>query len=242
MKTLNQGQGLVIAVDGTDGSGKATQVECLVSSLSQQGYGVETMSFPRYKEGFSGKFLDEALHGKYGDFLHAHPYLASYPYAHDRLDAAPQIKVWRDQGKIVVLDRYQSVNIIHQGSKFDSLEGLTEYVNWLDTFEFGVNRIPRPDLVMILSVPAWVSQQLMRRRNEVRTVTMSDLEREEYFVRRDISEVDEAHQAKAERNIDRIFSIKPDWKRIECFDDGQLLSIEAVHQKVMECVKVNLNK
>ncbi len=217
MKTENSVHGKLIVIDGIDGCGKATQAAHLVEALQTQGCGVETMSFPRYQDGFSGRFLDRLLHGERGDFTTVDAYVASYPYAHDRWQAAPIIRGWLAEGKTVVLDRYQSANVIHQGCKCPLDHDLVKYVEWLDELEFEVNGIPKPDLVMVLSIPAWVSQQLMRRRNVVRTVMMSDLERVEFISRKDISEDDEEHQASAERNISRIFAIKPEWQRISCF-------------------------
>lgn len=233
--------GRLIVIDGIDGCGKATQVACLVKALRGRGHYVKTMSFPRYNDCLSGRFLDRCLHGDYGDFTSVDPYIASYPYAHDRQQAAPIIREWLEQGNIVVLDRYQSANIIHQGGKFKTVDGLREYVNWLDELEFNENNIPKPDLVIVFSIPSWVSRQLIQNRNQVRTVQV-DGGGNEIMTRSDVSEEDHAYQRASEENIKRIFEVKSDWMRIDCFDDAEsrLLSIDEVHERVIACVDENL--
>ena len=44
--------GKFIVIDGTDGSGKATQVSLLVDRLTKEGYKVKTVDFPEYEKNF----------------------------------------------------------------------------------------------------------------------------------------------------------------------------------------------
>jgi len=41
-------KGKLIVIDGTDGSGKATQAKLLVSRLKKMGKKVQTIDFPQY--------------------------------------------------------------------------------------------------------------------------------------------------------------------------------------------------
>ena len=49
-------RGKFIVIDGTDGSGKATQARELVKRLRKKGRKVQTIDFPRYYKNFYGKF------------------------------------------------------------------------------------------------------------------------------------------------------------------------------------------
>ena len=113
-------KGKLIVIDGTDGSGKATQVAKLKERLILEGVVVESLDFPRYYDNFFGKLVGECLAGKHGDFAALSPKIASVIYAADRFESAQQIRTWLDEGKTVVLDRYVSSNQIHQGGKIDN--------------------------------------------------------------------------------------------------------------------------
>src|ERR1035437_7954762 len=98
---MNNKKGVFIVLEGTDGSGKATQLEVLVERLKLGGYEVETFDFPRYDEA-SSFFVKEYLNGKYGTADEVGPYTASLFYALDRYEAAPQIRQALSEGKIVL--------------------------------------------------------------------------------------------------------------------------------------------
>ena len=61
-------QGKLIVIDGSDGSGKATQTQLLVERLRAEHIPVETMDFPRYTDNLIGKLIGEAIAGEHGDF------------------------------------------------------------------------------------------------------------------------------------------------------------------------------
>ncbi|MBP7006952.1 MAG: hypothetical protein KBB16_02735, partial [Candidatus Pacebacteria bacterium] len=54
-------KGKFIVIDGTDGSGKATQVALLMKHLKQDGYKVKVIDFPDYYGNFFGKFIGHCL-------------------------------------------------------------------------------------------------------------------------------------------------------------------------------------
>ena len=58
--------GTIIAVEGTDGSGKETQSRRLEKALLERGLPVRRLSFPRYEDEAS-VFLRRYLGGEYGD-------------------------------------------------------------------------------------------------------------------------------------------------------------------------------
>ncbi len=145
--------GKLIVIDGIDGSGKATQVALLKKRLQQEGVRVKTIDFPRYYNNFFGGLIGEYLSGKYGDFIAMDPRVASVLYAADRFESSKEIKKWLDEGYVVLADRYVSANQIHQAGKIDEPKVRKEFLAWLDTMEYEVFQIPRPDLVVYLDVP-----------------------------------------------------------------------------------------
>ena len=69
-------KGRFIVIDGTNGSGKATQTNIVVGLLRKRGLQVEMMDFPQYGEKSAG-LVEEYLNGKYGETNQVGPYKAS---------------------------------------------------------------------------------------------------------------------------------------------------------------------
>ena len=96
--------GKLIVIDGTDGSGKTTQLKLLKERLQNQGYSVKEADFPQYNTKSAG-LVEEYLSGKYGSADEVTPYQSSIFYAVDRFDASFQIKKWLKEGYIVLSNR-----------------------------------------------------------------------------------------------------------------------------------------
>ena len=153
--------GKLIVIDGSDGSGKATQTRALVEKLNALGYSTETIDFPR-RENFYGRFIYQCLEdGICGDFTKVHPKIVSTLFASDRAQSKDQIMSWLESGKNVIADRYTSANQIHQGGKITDENERKEFLTWLDELEYGAHKLPRPDIVFYLDVPYEISLQLM---------------------------------------------------------------------------------
>lgn len=233
-------KGKLIVIDGIDGAGKATQTKLLVEALRRQGRKVETMDFPQYGNNFFGKFIGESLRGDYGDFLGAHARLASIPYACDRLESVPQIRKWLAQGKVVILDRYVSSNQIHQGGKCKNDTERKEFLAWLDRMEHEIFGIPRPDLIVYLSLPVGVSLKLMAERNIVDASGSGKVTRAHLVGKKDQAENDVEHLEASRQSALKIVKGKNNWKKVDCIARGKLLSIDTVHDRVMARVQAVL--
>lgn len=214
MRTL----GLFLVIDGTDGSGKATQTKLLIERLRNDGYPVETIAFPQYGTPSAGP-LEKYLAGGYGTPEEVGPQRASILYAIDRFDASAKIKGWLDEGRIVVADRYVASNMGHQGSKIANKGQRMAFYKWNDDLEFGTFRIPRPDLNIILHVDAKTSVRLIEKRGE----------------KADAHE-NLAHLQAAERTYLEIASNFPGFRLIECVENGDILPIETVRGLVWDVV------
>lgn len=211
--------GTFIVIEGTDGSGKGTQLKLLKDRLTAEGYDVATFDFPQYEQP-SSHFVREYLNGKYGTTEDVGPYTGSLFYALDRYEASTKIKAALAEGKVVLANRYVGSNMAHQGTKFRHAEERRGYFIWLDNLEFEMLHIPRPTLSFVLRVPAEIAQQLVDRK-EARSYTDK---------KRDIHEADLEHLRKAVTVYDDMCQLFPkDFSRVDCTRDDQLLDINTVH-------------
>lgn len=148
---VTEQSGVFIVIEGSDGSGKGTQFKLLVERLKSEGYNVATYDFPQYDEE-SSYFVREYLNGSYGSAEALGPYTPSLFYALDRFNVAKNMKNDIAAGKVVLCNRFTGSSMAHQGGKFATDEQKVEYFKWLDSLEFGMLGIPRPDAnVMLLS-------------------------------------------------------------------------------------------
>lgn len=218
-------KGKLIVIDGTDGSGKATQVARLKDRLREEGQEVESIDFPRYYDNFFGKFIGECLKGDHGDWIGLDPKIASTMYAADRFESSKEIRGWVEQGKTVILDRYVSSNQIHQGGKIDDPEARKEFMQWLDTLEHGVFGIPRPDLIIFLNVPIRVTQSLLKEK--------SATDRKKYLEGTGDQAEDNPEHLEASKQAGlKLISENNNWVQIDCAPDGDMRSIEDIHEEI----------
>ena len=76
--------GKLIVIDGTDGSGKATQIKILEEKLKRKNINFKKVSFPSY-DSPSSSLVKMYLSGEFGkDAKEISPYIASTFYAVDR--------------------------------------------------------------------------------------------------------------------------------------------------------------
>ncbi len=144
--------GKLIVIDGTDGSGKTTQLKLLKEKLENEGYSVKETDFPQYNTKSAG-LVEEYLSGKYGQADEVTPYQSSIFYAVDRFDASFKIKQWLKDGYIVLSNRYVSSSLGHQGGKIDNPLERKDFFNWLYDLEYQIFNLPKPDLSLILYAP-----------------------------------------------------------------------------------------
>ena len=217
-------KGKLIVIDGTDGSGKATQAKVLVSRLRKSGKKVKTIDFPGYARNFFGKMIGECLVGDYGDWTKVDPHLASVIYAADRWESSKMVNNWLKKGFCVVADRYVSSNQIHQGGKVLQPKKRREFLEWLDKMEFEVFRIPRPDRIIYLDVPLDFSQRLIAKEGGKKKVYQKG--------KKDLHENNQKHLLDAKKSALKMVRERNNWTRIDCTKKGRLLSIEEIGELV----------
>lgn len=219
-------KGKFIVIDGTDGSGKATQLKILRERLSAEGFNVEVADFPQYGKKSAGP-VEEYLNGKYGTVDNVGPYKASMFYAIDRYDASFKIREWLEEDKIVISNRYVTANMGHQGGKIDNDKERSEYFKWLYKLEYEDFEIPKPDLNIILHVKAEIAQKLVDKKGH-----------RDYVggIKRDIHEADLNHLKNAEQTYLNIAKIFNDISLIECTENNNIMTKEKIAEMVWKKV------
>jgi dTMP kinase len=213
--------GKLIVIEGTDGSGKATQAKRLLERLQESGYKTEYLDFPQHGEKSCG-MVDNYLNGKYGSSEQVDSKIASIFYAVDRYDASFAMRKALKEGKIVVCNRYISANMGHQGGKIHDAEQRKQYLDWLEELEFGLFNIPKPDMTILLYVPYEIAQTLIEKK-EARNYIIE--------AKKDIHEKSKGHLLDAEKAYLEIADQKG-WKVINCTSDDKILPVEEIHQKI----------
>lgn len=221
--------GKLIVIEGTDGSGKSTQFELLAARLEREGRTFHRLRFPRYDQP-SSALIRMYLGGDFGTDPEAvNAYAASTFYAVDRY--ASFVQDWRqayEAGDLFLSDRYTTSNAVHQGGKV-ATEERAAFFRWLYDLEYNRMELPRPDLVVLLDMPTELSEQLLRRR-EADTHT-----------RADIHEQDRAYLNRC-RETAREAAAHYGWSLVSCARDGQLRTVEDIHEELYALVRRTLEK
>ena len=216
--------GKIIVIEGTDGSGKSTQFRLLTQRLQREGTEFKTLVFPQYSEP-SSALIRMYLGGEFGtDPSDVNAYAASAFYAVDRYASYKKDwGQWYQQGGLIVSDRYTTSNAVHQTSK-EPAEKQGEFLKWLYEFEYDRLGLPSPDLVIYLDVPTAFTEQLMRHREQ------------ETNTKADIHEQNTQYLATC-RETGRTAANFYGWSVIQCVQDGNMRSIEDIHQEIYGLVQ-----
>lgn len=222
---MNRKKGKFIVIDGTNGSGKATQTKKLVTELKHMGKDIMLVDFPRYGKR-SAALAEDYLNGKFGSLKEVGPYKASIFFACDRFAASNGIKEHLEKGGIVISNRYTPSNMAHQTAQIRNYKSKEKYLDWVQDLEYNIFQIPKPDLILILiNAPeksqAWVDKKGFRAYVQGQ--------------KRDLHESDLKHLRDA-ANTYRFIAKKYNWEIIEADQD-----IEIIHKKIMRIISKFIN-
>ena len=216
--------GKFIVIEGLDGSGKATQTEILRKVFEQRGEKVRKLTFPDYNNE-SSALVKMYLGGEFGDKpSDVNAYAASAFYTVDRI--ASYLKFWKDDyenGTVIIADRYSTSNIIYQMSKLPESEW-DSYIDFQEDFEYNKIKVPKPDKIIYLDVEPDVSQRLLSGRYSG----------------------DESKKDLHEKNVNFLLECRKSalyaaeklgWVRISCTENGEMRSIEAIAEDILNIVE-----
>ncbi len=211
-------KGLLIVIEGIDGSGKTTQVELLKYALASQGVLLQGISFPRYEDNIYGKLIKRYLEGEFGSIREVNPYLMALAYAGDRALAKEQIDKWLKEGKLVIANRYVSASKAHMGANLPE-EKREEFFKWLDELEYKTNKIPKEDLTILLEVDPKVGQRNV----------LGD--------GRDIHEESLSHLEEASKIYLELAKRENNWQVINCMTNQQMKTPDQIHQEIARILR-----
>ena len=216
--------GKLIVIEGTDGSGKSTQFCKLMEHLEKDTIAFKCLQFPRYQEE-SSALIRMYLGGEFGtNPTDVNAYAASTFYAVDRYASYRQDwGNWYEDDGLILSDRYTTSNAVHQASKLEG-PARADYLDWLYDFEYKKLNLPAPDLVIYLDVPTDFTEKMLRGREQA-TNTKAD-----------IHEQDTKYLATC-RETGRAAAQHYDWNVIQCVKDGQMRTIEDIHQEIYAAVQ-----
>ena len=216
--------GKLIVLEGTDGSGKATQAHMMGQRLQREGIAFREIDFPRYGNPFAepaNLYLHGVLGSEPGD---VNAYASSVLFAVDRFASyKEEWGTFYEQGGVVIANRYTTSNAVHQASKLPAGER-REYLDWLFDLEYRRLGLPAPDLVVYLDLPTELSEQMLRRR-ESATGTQAD-----------IHEQDEEYLRSCRMNA-RDIAHDLGWTVIHCDREGAVRTVEDIHEEIWQQVR-----
>lgn len=220
-------QGKLFVIDGTDGSGKQTQLQKLKERFDKEGIDYRTVSFPNY-DSPSSSLVKMYLNGDFGTDAQAiSPYIASTFYAADRY-ATFKIgyEEYYNNGGIILADRYTTANMVHQAGKIKDDKKREDFLNWLWNFEFNLYDLPVPTEVFFLNMPTEYAQKLMENRENKIT----------HEEKKDIHESNKTHLQDAYNEACKLVK-KYNWCEVKCFEQDRIRKIDEIHEEIFENIK-----
>ncbi len=220
-------RGMLFAIEGGDGSGKGTQAELTRSYIQDVlKRPVLKESFPRYGQE-SARYVERYLNGKYGNSPDSlPPEVAGMLFAVDRMAGTEQIASWLNEQPhgIAVLDRYIGSNLAHQGAKISDKAERHAFYEELQSYEYNVLCMLKPDVNIVLLVPSLTAQQNVDQKNT----------RDYTDKKRDIHEADTDYLDKVKACYEELCTLYPEqYKAIMCTDTaGTMRSREDIQHDI----------
>lgn len=220
--------GKLIVVEGTDGSGKATQSKLLFDTLQKRRPDQRLIKadFPRYRNPMAAS-VEAYLSGQFGTTYEVGPYAGTMFYLVDQYTAVrTEWQDYYDKNATVVSDRYYTSSMLHQSVKLDNPDDRRAFIAWLHDFTDDKLQMPKPDLVFYLNVPIEYSNAFLNsRRTKDDTNVKSG-------IKHDIHENDLEYQKRCKLLALDIVN-QEGWHVIQCVKNGTLRSIEDIHQEML---------
>ncbi len=213
--------GKIIVIEGSDGTGKSTQIKLLQKNLGENNK-IYYHHFPTYNS-LQGEFVTNYLKGDYPEI--DSPYAINSFYAIDRvITYYKELKSHYDNDEILLFDRYTSSSMIYQSANYKTDEEKQKFADWVYNYEYNLLGLPIPDLTIYLDVDEDVHYNLLNNRTD------ND------GVKKDIHEKDFKYLRKTV-DTGRLLSKHFDWNIIKVSNNNNLRSIENIQKDILELIK-----
>ena len=215
--------GKIIVIEGTECSGKETQSKLLEQNLQKMGKKCIRFEFPMYDTP-TGKIVGRDYLGKkeMGESLftegsmNVDPHVVCLYYAADRKYNLSKIEEYIKKDYYVILDRYTTSNLAHQGSKIQDKDNRFDMYQWIDKLEYWLLQLPKPDKTIFLHVP-FETALTIRTNKEGKETSEESLKRAE----------------EAYLELTELYN----WDKIECVQNGALKSIDEIQQEILNKIE-----
>lgn len=219
--------GKLIVIDGTDGSGKQTQMELLEKKLKNKNIDYRKVSFPNYSSP-SSSLVKMYLSGEFGnDAQIISPYIASTFYAVDRYATYKKdLEKYYEDGGLILADRYTTANMVHQAGKIKDEEERKKFLDWLYELEFSIYKIPMPTKVFFLNMPPEYALKLIEHRKNK-------------FSGEEKKDIHERNKSHLQDSYNAACKVAKDygWCEIKCVSNGEVRTREEISEEIFEVVK-----
>lgn len=224
-------KGKIVVIEGTDCSGKETQTSLLVQRLKREGELVERLEFPMY-DSPTGKIIGGPYLGKKyicegwfpEESVNVDPKVACLFYAADRKYNINKVTELVDKGYTVILDRYVESNMAHQGAKVEDEEERLKLYKWLETLEYELLELPKPDFTLFLYMP-------YKKVIELKAIRAEESDQSEKSI---------SHIRKAEKSYLELAELHG-YETINCLDKGsKLKDVLSIHEEIYKLFKSKL--
>ena len=214
--------GKLFVIDGTDASGKQTQLNKLKERFDREHIDYRLVSFPNY-DSDSSCLVKMYLSGDFGkNAKDVSPYIASTFFAADRyVTFKKELEEYYNNGGIILADRYTTSNMVHQAGKISDKEERDKFLKWLWDFEFNLYKLPVPTKVFFLNMPPEYAFKLMENR-------------ENKFTHEDKKDIHESDKNHIIDSYNAACDVAKDygWIEINCIKDNNIRTIEDIHEEI----------
>ena len=218
--------GKIIVIEGPECSGKETQSILLEQRLKKDGKKCIRFGFPMYDTP-TGKIIGGSYLGKkeIGSSLFdegqgcVDPHVVCLYYAADRKYNMPKIEKYLEEDYYVILDRYTTSNLAHQGSKIKEKDARFNMYQWIDKLEYWLLKLPKPDKTIYLRVPYEYTEELRKYKNTPKNIILSAEE---------IKQTEDAYS-----ELSELYN----WDRIECIKDNKIREPEDISDEIYNLIK-----
>ena len=221
-------KGKLIVFEGIDGSGKGTQTKKLFNFLKNKGIKTELFEFPFYSETFFGKEVGNYLNGEFGGLNEVHPKLSAMLYAGDRYEKRNELIEKLNQGYLIICDRYVPSNIAHQTAKYQNEREKENLKKWIEELEYGVYKLPKPDLIFFLNMNPDISDKLILNKSK----------RDYTDKKKDLHENDNSYLKNVYNTFCEMVS-NDNWENIMSNEDKNLKTIDNIQNEI---ISILINK
>ena len=231
IRNIKKRKGKLIVIEGTDGSGKATQTKLLQKYLEKKEVKTRIYDFPQYYHSFHGKVIGDFLKGKFGSLDTISPYLISLAYALDRASVRDEMEEFLKSGGIIISNRYTPSTLAFQGSRFASDQEKEKFTRWLFELEYKIHKIPKEDIVILLHLRPEKAAELIEKKGKRHYLKKK---------KKDLTESSMQLQKKAEKAYLRLAKNFRHWHIVECEQDNNLLTPNQIHLQIVNLIENKL--